>query len=57
MEWDLFLREAENAAWMGFPERIIGQVEVEDLEDDNGIARIQKSSVNGVSGNGRWFCH
>ncbi|MGL5708894.1 MAG: reverse transcriptase domain-containing protein [Aeromonas sp.] len=67
VEWEEFLRQAESAAWVVFPERIIGRV-IEDHQEAE-IGLIKKytrekekfkrfnNNFKGVEGERMWFCH
>lgn len=53
--WETFLREAENAAWIVFPEKILGGVEPQSL-DAKDVLYISKGSKNPAKAKEQ-FCH
>ncbi|MGL6008340.1 MAG: hypothetical protein ACRC1D_02700 [Culicoidibacterales bacterium] len=67
VEWEEFLRQAENAAWVVFPERIVGRVSEEHKmaeigRIDSGLKKYSNKKEHGMGsqkdGNEKlWYCH
>lgn len=61
-EWEEFLRQAESAAWMIFPSKIINRVEdVTDIENTVNAIGSENNKKNKEKYSGftkkEWFCH
>ena len=61
IEWEGFLRSAEEEAWVVFPEMIVGSIEEQkenNSVDINNIMRDKNHRNNFNKNNGKkWFCH
>lgn len=55
ISWEWFIRDAEKAAWVGFPEMLVNQIEDRD-SNEFVDEKVEMNEINASKGS-KAFCH